>query len=107
MQVAVAGFGDGHAVLLAGGGNRRQGLAEEVGDAGRNGVVDQPGEVEGGIGLRVEVDQQGPVALGGTGCRQVAGNAGFANATFLIENHTTHETLIHEVKMSGRGQSYD
>jgi hypothetical protein len=57
--------------------------------------------------LRVEVDQQGPIPLGGTGSGEVAGDAGLADATFLIENHTTHETLIHEMKMSGCGQSYD
>ncbi|MNP61012.1 hypothetical protein D3C76_1561480 [compost metagenome] len=75
VQVAVAGLGDGHAVLLAvrGGGGQR--LAEEIGNARGDGVIDQPGQVVGGIGLRVEVDEQGAIAFSGTGGRQVAGNA--------------------------------
>ncbi|MNF10728.1 hypothetical protein D3C80_2117640 [compost metagenome] len=75
MQVAVAGFGDRHPVLLASSGDGRQRLAKKVGDAGGDGVVGEASEVVGGVGLWVEVDQQRAITLRGTGGGKVAGDA--------------------------------
>src|SRR5690606_27784323 len=64
-------------------------------------------EVVGGVGLGIEVDQQCPVTFSGAGGGEVAGDAGLADATFLIEYDTTHGQFIPEWKMSEQGQSYE
>ncbi|CAI8949951.1 hypothetical protein EMIT0P100_40247 [Pseudomonas sp. IT-P100] len=69
---------------------RRQCLLEEVGNTHRNVITGEPGEVLGRIGLSVEIHQEGSIALAGTDRRQIAGNAGFAYAAFLIEYHAPH-----------------
>ncbi|MNI37436.1 hypothetical protein D3C73_915250 [compost metagenome] len=90
VQVVVARFGDRHVILLAGR-PAGQALLEEVGDAHGDIITGQPGQVMGGIGLGIEVHQKRPVAFGRTDRRQIAGNAGFAHPTFLIEHHSTHD----------------
>ncbi|MNF66493.1 hypothetical protein D3C84_482860 [compost metagenome] len=90
VQVVVRGFVDIHLALAEGGGRQR--LLEEVGYPHGNILTGQAGEVVGGIGLGVEVDQQGAIALRSADRRQVAGDAGLAHATFLIEHHSPHHT---------------
>ena len=91
MQVVERGLVDIDLTLL-GKGAGRQGLFEEVGDARRHLVASQTGEIVGGITLGIEVDQQGAMPLCCTDRCQIAGNAGFTHATFLIEHHAPHAT---------------
>jgi hypothetical protein len=63
---------------------------KEVGNTHGNIVARQPRQVLGRVGLGIEVHQQGSIAFTGTDRRQVAGDAGFANAAFLIEHHAPH-----------------
>ncbi|MNY35193.1 hypothetical protein D3C86_1695810 [compost metagenome] len=65
-------------------------MLEKIGDARGNAIVGQPGQVVRGVCLGVEINQQRSIALGSTDCGEVASDAGFANATFLIEYDTTH-----------------
>ncbi|MNT90820.1 hypothetical protein D3C72_2318140 [compost metagenome] len=74
-------------------GKRAAGQAEleELGDAHGNLIARQAGEIVGGVGLGIQIDQQRAVALRGAHGRQVAGNAGLAHPAFLIEHHTPHD----------------
>jgi len=91
MQVFEPRLDDRRPGLLAFG-TAGQHLLEEVRHAGGNLVTTQPGEVMTGVGLCVQIDQQGVVALRRTDGRQVAGNTGLAYTTLLIEHHPAHFT---------------
>jgi hypothetical protein len=65
-------------------------LLEELGDAHRDIVAGQSGQVLSGVGLGIEVHQQGSITFAGADRRQVARDAGLAHTAFLIEHHATH-----------------
>src|SRR5690349_2299983 len=90
MEFVVTGLGAGHPIAPAvpTAGPR---LLEEIGDAGRNTLVAQPGEVVSRVCLGIEINQQRSVPFGCTHSGKIAGDAGFSNAAFLIEYDTTHE----------------
>ncbi|MCY1185056.1 hypothetical protein D9M73_258040 [compost metagenome] len=67
-------------------------MLEKIGDARRNAFVGQAREVMSRICLGIEINQQRSVTFGGTDSGKIAGDAGFANASLLIEYDTTHET---------------
>ena len=90
MQVVKRGFVDIDLVLLAER-SAGQALLEEVGNAHGDVVAGQAGQVLGRVGLRIQVDQQGPITFASAHCRQVASDARLAHATFLIEHHAPHD----------------
>ncbi|MNC18376.1 hypothetical protein D3C75_662760 [compost metagenome] len=92
-QVEIGEGGVLHADLRLLAGAAGQHLLEEVGDAQRDGVAAQTGEVMGRVGLTVEIDQQGAIALRRAHRRQVAGDARLADSALLIEHHTSHATV--------------
>lgn len=89
MQVVERRLVDLDPALLAEGPGR-QGLLEEVGDPHRQVLAGQSGQVVRGVGLGVQVHQQGAIALRRADRRQVAGDAGLAYPAFLIEHHAPH-----------------
>ncbi|MNT11065.1 hypothetical protein D3C72_1459270 [compost metagenome] len=106
MEVIEGGFVDVDLILF---GERpgRQRLLEEIGDAHRDIATGEPRQVLSGVGLGIEIHQQGAKALAGTDCRQIAGNARFANTTFLIEHHAPHvKTSVYQRMTECSGPRY-
>ena len=66
---------------------------KELGDAGGQVVYRAAGQVVAGVGLGIKVDQQGAIALVGTHCGQVTGNAGLSDTTLLVEYDPAHAVL--------------
>jgi hypothetical protein len=70
-----------------------QGVLEKTGHVGLvfSGPFTQ--QVTGGVALLVEVDDQGAQTLAGADGGQVAGDGGFSNPTFLVEDDERHEAI--------------
>ena len=91
VQVVEGRLVDVDAALLGQPGGQH--LLEEIGDADRQLVAAQPGQVMAGVALGIQVDQQGAVALGGAHGGEVAGDARLADAALLVEHDSPHAGL--------------
>jgi len=106
VQVVERCFEDRRARLLASVA-ASENLLEEVGNAGRNVIAGQAGQVVRGVGLGVQVHQQCAVALRCADRGQIAGDARLADTTLLIEHDPAHDSPPKNPERSSLYGKYD